>query len=97
MLNLRTAVAATRNLRYLAEAASRIWRVLRALFQEVVGFVFLVLAAWGALWLVKSFQKFNGEGEALFKMAVVAIFVVMMGGFGVSSFRNARRISREKS
>ena len=88
----RLGLAAT----HLSEVAGRVWRILRTLFHEVIGFVFLVLAGWGALWLIRAFRGFNGEGEGLFKMAVVAVFVVMMSSFGVSSFWRARRISRDK-
>ena len=81
---------------HLAETARNIWRILRALFQEVIGFVFLVFAAWGGLWLVRSLRQFQGDGETLFKIVLVAVFVAMMGGFGISSFRRARRISRSR-
>ncbi len=93
MLDLRTVGLMTR---HFGETASRIWRILRALFQEVIGFTFLVFAGWGALWLVRSFRRLQGDGEGLFKLAMVAIFVFMMGSFGISSFRQARRISRAK-
>jgi hypothetical protein len=96
MLSMRTVALATRNLGAFAEAARRVWNILRALFQEVVGFIFLVLGGWGALWLFRTSRRFDGDGETLFKMAMVGVFVLMMTGFGISSFRNARRISRSK-
>ena len=82
--------------RHLVEMVRRIWNILRVLFHEVTGLLFLVLAAWGALWLVRSYREFQGDGEAVFKMALVAVFVLMMGGFGISSFWRARRISRPR-
>lgn len=93
MLELRTVGLAARHLR---EVATRLWRILRTLFLEVVGFVFLALAGWGGLWLVRTFREFDGDGEVLFKMAMVGAFVVMMGTFGISSFWRARRLSRGK-
>ena len=93
MLDLRTAALATR---HFGDAAGRHWRILRALFQEVIGFLFLAFAAWGALWLVRSFRQLQGDGEGLFKLVLVAVFVFTMGSFGVSSFRRARKISRAK-
>ena len=92
-MDLRAAAATTRSL---AEVVRQMWRILRGLFQEVLGFLFFVLGAWGILWLAKSYRQFHGEGEALFKMAVVALFVTMMSICGFSSFRRARRISRGK-
>jgi hypothetical protein len=93
MLDLRTAALATRNL---AEVAGRLWKLLCTLFHEVVGFVFFVLGAWGLMWLLRTSRRFEGDGETLFKMVTVGIFVLMMTGFGISSFRSARRVSRQK-
>ena len=61
-----------------------------------IGFLFLVIAAWGLVWILRTIQTFNGEGELLFKIALVGFFVFMMGSFGLSSFWRARRISRHK-
>ncbi len=93
MTDLRTAEIAVRQF---GETARRIWNILRSLFHEVIGLLFLVIAAWGLLWLIRTWREFQGEGEAVFKMAVVAVFVLMMGSFGISSFWRARRISRGK-
>ena len=41
-------------------------------------------------WILRTLQAFNGEGELLFKMALVGFFVFMMGSFGLSSFWRAR-------
>jgi hypothetical protein len=93
MTSLRTAELAVR---HLGETARRIWKILRVLFHEVMGLLFLVIAAWGLLWMVRTYREFHGEGETVFKLAVVGIFVLMMGGFGLSSFWRARRLSRSK-
>ncbi len=93
MLDFRAAAATTRSL---AEVVRQIWKALRILFQEVLGFTFFVLGAWGVLWLVRSYHRFQGDGESVFKMVVVALFVLMMGACGFSSFRRARRIARGK-
>lgn len=76
--------------------ARRIWTVLRILGLEVTGFLFLALAGWGALWLLRTWRAFQGDGETLFKMTLVAAFVAMMAGFGISSFWRARRLSRSR-
>ena len=90
---LRTLLLTTR---HLSDVLSNIWRILRALFQEVVGFTFFVFAALGALWLFRHVRQFQGDGETLFKIVLVGVFVVAMTGFGFTSFRHARRISRSK-
>ena len=80
MLDLRTIRLATYHFR---DVALRLLRILRTLFHEVVGFVFLVLAAWGTFWLIRTLRQFEGDGEMLFKIALVAGFVLMMGSFGI--------------
>ncbi len=92
-VNLRTVGLAVRQL---SQVASRLWRIALTLFHEVTGFIFLVMAAWGGLWLIRAFRQFQGDSEALFKMVLVGAFVVMMGSFGISSFWRARRISRTR-
>jgi len=93
MLNLNLAGAAARGL---VEVVPKIWRIMRSLFLEVMGFLFLAVAAWGLLGWIRLYREFQGEGEAVFKMVLVGGFILMMGSFGVSSFFRARRISRDK-
>ena len=90
MLEFRTAGLAARQFR---DTMTQVWRILRTLFNQVVGFVFLVLAGWGALWLIRNFREFDGDGETLFKMALVGVFVLMMSSFGIRS--EERRVGKE--
>lgn len=92
-LDLRTADLARQ---HFGGVVSRIWRVLRSLFHEVMGFLFLAMAAWGLIWIMRAWPQFQGDGETLFKIVLVGAFVLMMGSFGISSFWRARRISRGK-
>ena len=96
MADLSTVRTFVLTARHLGDVASNIWRILRSLFQEVVGFTFFVFAALGAFWLFRHVREFRGEGETLFKIVLVSVFVVAMAGFGFSSFRHARRISRSR-
>jgi len=92
-LDLRTADLARQ---HFGGVVSRLWRILRSLFHEVMGFLFLAMSAWGAIWIARVAPQFNGDGETLFKIVLVGVFVLMMGAFGVSSFWRARRITRGK-
>ena len=58
------------------------------------GFLFLCLAFLGGVSGFRVVRNFDGEPENMFRLLVIAIFVVIMGGFGISSFRRARKISR---
>jgi hypothetical protein len=92
-MDARAAVASARSL---AEVARQIWRLLRVLIQEVLGFLFLCFAALGLFNLIRVFRRFQGAGDDVFRMVLLTILVVMMGLCGLSSFRRARRISRGK-
>lgn len=69
-------------------------RPARTLWHEVIGFLFLALAVWPIPSAVRTARNFDGDTGSFFKLAMIAIFVVLMGGYGISSFLRARRISR---
>jgi hypothetical protein len=64
-------------------------RPIHILWNQVIGFFFIVLALYGVASGVRSFQKGNGVG-----LAVAIAWVVPMVGFGISSFWKARKISK---
>jgi hypothetical protein len=65
--------------------------VLRQLWLEVTGFVFLAFAAVGAVALVKEYAAYHAGKAPSSKLAAAAAFTVMFGWFGVSSFFRARK------
>ena len=69
-------------------------RPIRSLWHEVIGFLFLSLAFLGGVSGFRVVRDFDGDTEDMFRLIVTGIFVLVMGGFGVSSFRRARKISR---
>jgi hypothetical protein len=80
-----------------AKLIPRVWRIARELFHEVTGFVFLALAVWfilGNQGLIRTLQSLEEKPDSMPQLLVVLLFVLMFGGFGISSFLRARRISR---
>ncbi|MCS6951841.1 MAG: hypothetical protein RMK57_02070 [Bryobacterales bacterium] len=67
---------------------------LRALWNEVIGFLFLALAAIPIPGTIRSWREFAETGEGLFRVVLSAIFILIMAWFGISSFLRARKISR---
>jgi hypothetical protein len=67
--------------------AARWSRALGQLWLEVTGFVFLALAAVGALAFWREWAKHTGPGRLL----LAAGFTVLFGWFGVSSFWSIRK------
>ena len=61
----------------------------RTLWHEVIGFLFVSLAV---VFLFGAFRAYRDGNTIAFLMS--AFLVVLMGGYGISSFLSARRISR---
>jgi hypothetical protein len=75
----------------------RLWAIARELFHEVMGVFFIAFALFftvGRAGLIHAIQNLEKEPDGLLRLVVVASVVLMLGGFGVSSFLRARRISK---
>jgi uncharacterized membrane protein YraQ (UPF0718 family) len=101
MFDLRTVNllrAAAMSSQHFAAAARRIWRILRTLFHEVLAFTFFAFAALGGFQLLRVYRRFENlhNGDDVFRMVLLAMLVVMMSLCGISSFRSARRLSRNR-
>jgi fumarate reductase subunit D len=75
----------------------RLLAIVRELFHEVVGFVFIALALFftvGRAGLIHAIQNVKEDPESFPRLLLVGLFVAMFAGFGVSSFLRARRISK---
>lgn len=76
--------------RHMSGFFARLWHVLRQLWHEVIGFLFLVMAVAGASTTVREWRAGSGT-RVLFGLA----FTLMMAYFGVTSFRSARKVRHE--
>ena len=66
--------------------AAHFGRVLRQLWLEVTGFVFLALAFIGAIALVREFARYQAGQATSGRVAVAIVFTLTFIWFGVSSF-----------
>ncbi|MCX6622709.1 MAG: hypothetical protein NTY38_16910 [Acidobacteria bacterium] len=71
-----------------------VMRPLRILWNQVIGFVFLVFAILAGSRAIRTWHSFDENQNAAFELALSTIFFLIMGSFGVSSFLRARRIGR---
>jgi hypothetical protein len=69
-------------------------RPLRILWNEVIGFLFLVLAAWVIPSLVRSVRQLDTPEGSIFRVLMFVGFSAMMAYFGITSFLKARKIGR---
>ena len=67
---------------------------LRVLWNEVIGFLFLAFAVIGLMRAYPDLRAFDGDAESVAKVALPAVWVLVMGFFAVTSFRRARKISK---
>ena len=65
-------------------------RPIHILWNQVIGFVFLVLAVLPVPSAIRSFGKEGSVG----RLVLTIPFVVLMAWFGISSFWRARKISK---
>jgi len=66
----------------------------RTLWHEVIGFLFLSLAIIFVFSGFRAIREFDGSIGAILRLAMLAFCVCLLGGYGISSFLRARRISR---
>lgn len=69
-------------------------RPLRILWNEIIGFLFLVLAIWVVPSTIRSIRSLGSPEGSLFRVFICAGFGGLMAYFGISSFLKARKISR---
>ncbi len=69
-------------------------RPLRVIWNQMIGFIFLVLAAVALPRVVHSAREFNGEPGDFFRLLLSGIFVAFMMGFGVHSFWRAHKVPK---
>jgi hypothetical protein len=80
--------------RFLGHVLPGVVRPLHILWNEIIGFIFIVLAAWSVPSVIRNWREFDQHGGSLFRLLVAAFFVLIMTYFGISSFLRARKISR---
>jgi hypothetical protein len=66
----------------------------RTLWHEVIGFLFLSMAIIFVFSGFRAVREFDGSPGAVLRLVMLAFCVALLGGYGISSFRRARKISR---
>jgi threonine/homoserine/homoserine lactone efflux protein len=72
----------------------RVIRPLHALWNEVIGFLFIVFAVVAGFYVVRAVRSFEGDVEGLVRILLPGLFGLLMAYFGISSFLKARKITR---
>ena len=66
----------------------------RTLWHEVIGFLFLSMAVLIGGSTIRIVRHFDGNPGDIMRLAMAGFCVILLGGYGISSFLRARKISR---
>jgi hypothetical protein len=69
-------------------------RPLRVLWNEVIGFLFVVFALYAGASAISSIRQLDTPGRNPLKVGLSIFFGLWMAYFAITSFLRARRISR---
>jgi hypothetical protein len=69
-------------------------RPLQVLWNQVIGFIFIVLAIWATPSAIRYVRQFDGDADDVFRVILSISFAALMAFFGITSFLRARKISR---
>jgi hypothetical protein len=69
-------------------------RVLHQLWLEVMGLLFLLMAASGGVFLAREYAEYHARRTAFWHVVIAICFTVTFAWFGVSSFWRARQKSK---
>ena len=79
---------------FLGHVLPGVIRPLHALWNQVIGFLFLVLALSPVPSIVRNVRTYQSDPESLFRIVLSATFTLIMLYFAVTSLLRARRITR---
>lgn len=79
---------------FLKEVVPAVMRPARTLWHEVIGFLFLSIAIIFLFSGVRYIREFDGSAGSVIRVGMVTFCVLLMGGYGISSFLRARKISK---
>jgi hypothetical protein len=79
---------------FLRHVVPGVIKPIRVLWNEMIGFVFLVLAVAPVPSAYRAYRDFEGGKEGVFRVILTACFCGVMLYFGLSSFFRARKLSR---
>ena len=69
-------------------------RPAHSLWHEVIGFLFLALATIPIPSAIRTIHDLESGKGSVTRLVVTVPFVIIMAGYGISSFRRAHKISR---
>jgi hypothetical protein len=79
---------------FLQHVVPGVIRPLHVLWNQVIGFLFVVLGLLPIPSAIRGVRNYQGDGESFVRVALSVTFAALMLYYGISSFFRARKISR---
>jgi hypothetical protein len=79
---------------FLGHVLPEVMRPLRILWNQVIGFLFFVIAVSAAPSIIRGFRDLSKPDGSLFRVFLSVAFALIMLYFAVTSFLRARKINR---
>ena len=79
---------------FLSHVIPGVIRPMHTLWNEIIGFIFLVLAVVFAAGAIRQYRSLTPEDVTVFRLAMLIFLPLLMLYFGITSFLKARKISR---
>jgi len=80
--------------RFVEHVVPGVVRPMRVLWNEIIGFLFLCLAAWAIPSAIRNVRGLQSAEGSLGRAVLSLGFLLLMLYFGVTSFLRARKIGR---
>ncbi len=80
--------------KFLVHVVPGVIRPFRILWNEIIGFIFLVLGLWTVPTIYRGIRDFTGDAGSFWRLLLTGFFGLVMVIFAYTSFRRARQISR---
>jgi len=80
--------------RFVEHVVPGVVRPLRVLWNEIIGFIFIVLAVIFGASAIRTYRMLSAEQVSILRVVASFLLPVLMAYFGITSFLRARRISR---
>ena len=80
--------------RFAQHVVPEVMRPARIIWNQAIGILFFVLAIPALLKAIQLYRAFQADPKSGFvALAISCVFIIVMVGFGISSFLTARRIA----
>ncbi len=80
--------------RFLGFVVPAVIKPAHTLWHELIGFIFVLMATAFVFSGFRAIRQFDGSFGSVLRLVMLAFGVCLLGGFGISSFLRARKISR---